>query len=280
MIIERFGLIYVLHCLVNDKEYVGQTIKLLVQRLAGHIGDARKGDRRPLYRAIRKYGLENFTVEVIWRGVESELNAAEKRFIRCRKTFIDDGWGYNLTTGGAQYRLSAYSRRKLARSARAQWADPVMRANHAVTNYTRQLMSDACKDRAVFGEYHSVTARARMSRKVKLAWKRPEVRDRYIASLKAKWSRDAEHKKACKAAKKRCTVEWRAAVSERWKRKWADPAYKAMMKVKLRAKWADPVVHEKRLKIAASDAVKMKISRSVKRAWKMRRKKLVATSHQ
>ena len=116
---ERTGYIYEIKCLVNDKGYVGQTIQGVLVRWAQHMHAAFVLKRRtPLYCAMRKYGLENFKVSILWVGVESQLNAAEKRFVRLRKTFIDTGWGYNLTTGGDHFKHSKATCRKLSRIAR------------------------------------------------------------------------------------------------------------------------------------------------------------------
>jgi len=223
---QRF--VYVLHNNVNGKEYVGQTIHKPERRWAGHIKAAfTECSQKPLYRAMRKYGLGMFSAWVLWIGPRSKLNAAERRFVRRRKTFIDTGWGYNLTTGGNQYRLSARSKRKLAAAARRQWADPVMRARHATTPATRRLMSLACVERTIRGAYFSKTSCKKISRKVKAAWERPEYRVRHAKSTAAKWAREEEHQKLSVACKKRCTVEWRAEVAERNKRNWADPVKRA-----------------------------------------------------
>ena len=138
---ERQGSIYVFHNLYNDKEYAGQTVRKPEIRWAEHIAAAFvKNDQRPFYRAMRKNWRASggksvgFSVEVIWVGPESMLNAAEKRTVRQRRTFIDTGWGYNLTTGGDHAKMSERTKKKLARLARAQWADLVIRAKHAASD--------------------------------------------------------------------------------------------------------------------------------------------------
>lgn len=129
---ERQGWVYVLHNLANDCEYVGQTVRGVDIRWAEHIKAAfRDNVQKPLYRAMRKskreYGKLNFTVGVVWTGIESRLNAAEIRTIRQRKTFIDTGWGYNLTTGGGQFKMSKRSIRKLRKALKLRYADPELR---------------------------------------------------------------------------------------------------------------------------------------------------------
>lgn len=111
---ERTGYVYELRCKINDKGYVGQTIRTPKQRWRDHVYVALSGrSKLPLHRAIRKYGIENFTVRVIWTGSESKLNAAERRLIRRMSTMSP--FGYNLTYGGEGLRATPALRRKLSR---------------------------------------------------------------------------------------------------------------------------------------------------------------------
>lgn len=55
----------------------------------------------PLYKAMRKYGIENFTVEEIEKiDDKEELNKREKYWINYYDTYIKNGKGYNCTLGG------------------------------------------------------------------------------------------------------------------------------------------------------------------------------------
>jgi group I intron endonuclease len=123
---ERVGYIYTLINLLNGKEYVGQTVRGTLNRLKQHVYEAfGKKTNTPLYRAMRRDGMANFKVAELWRGPESKLNAAEKRFIRQRKTFINLGFGYNLTTGGGQFKMSLATRKKISRLRKKFFKDPV-----------------------------------------------------------------------------------------------------------------------------------------------------------
>lgn len=94
----RVGRVYLITCLVNNKRYVGVTTQKILRRFAGHIYDIRRNDR-PLYRAMKKYGIENFRIELL----EEYTNITEK-FLLDREavnidnhnTFVDNGCGYNL----------------------------------------------------------------------------------------------------------------------------------------------------------------------------------------
>ena len=87
--------IYKIENKINGKVYIGQSIDILRRwrehRVAAHNNEA------PLYRAIRKYGLESFNFEVIEECCREELNDKEINYIIEYDSFYT---GYNLTTGG------------------------------------------------------------------------------------------------------------------------------------------------------------------------------------
>lgn len=59
-----YGIIYKITNLVNNKVYIGQTKQTLKRRYAHHLSSARHRDNY-LYRAMRKYKVENFKIEQI-----------------------------------------------------------------------------------------------------------------------------------------------------------------------------------------------------------------------
>jgi predicted GIY-YIG superfamily endonuclease len=81
----------------NGKIYIGKTQFSVQKRFAEHCSDAFKerNENRPLYAAMRKYGINNFSVET----VEETSNAEEreKYWIEYYGSFKN---GYNATTGG------------------------------------------------------------------------------------------------------------------------------------------------------------------------------------
>lgn len=94
--------IYKITNLINNKIYIGQS-KNIEKRWAKH----RTGPFNPnnncynnaLYRSIRKYGLDNFTFEVIEQCKEADLNKKEIYWINYYDSHNEDK-GYNLTDGG------------------------------------------------------------------------------------------------------------------------------------------------------------------------------------
>lgn len=82
---------------INNKVYIGQTSFSIEKRFSEHCKDAFKfkAEKRPLYSAMRKYGIENFHVELL---EETENpNEREKYWIQKFNTYHN---GYNATIGG------------------------------------------------------------------------------------------------------------------------------------------------------------------------------------
>lgn len=85
----------------SQKSYVGQTRYDLSSRWRDHVYDAndpKKDHCKLLNRAIRKYGKDNFVLEVLCECDDEELNEKEGHYIKLFNTIKPHG--YNLTYGG------------------------------------------------------------------------------------------------------------------------------------------------------------------------------------
>lgn len=98
---KGFGCIYRIINLINNKTYVRQThTRYTSVRWGGHRAAARNGDEKPLYRAMRKYGIKNFKYKVMLINIPIEqLDFYEKLWIKKLNTLVPNG--YNLTEGGS-----------------------------------------------------------------------------------------------------------------------------------------------------------------------------------
>lgn len=77
----KLGTIYLITNIINNKKYVGQTIKKPKERWKEHrvIGQSDKyHSRQPISRAIHKYGIENFTFQILEQCEEKQLDEREK----------------------------------------------------------------------------------------------------------------------------------------------------------------------------------------------------------
>lgn len=82
---------------VNQKIYVGKTEFSIEKRFKEHCNDAfrERNEKRPLYSAMRKYGIENFHIELI-----EETDKANERETYWIEKLGSFKWGYNATMGG------------------------------------------------------------------------------------------------------------------------------------------------------------------------------------
>lgn len=104
-------IIYLITNHENGKKYVGQHCYTKDARWKQHLNAALKlNDPKPLYAAIRKYGLENFSYRVLEElgpnATQELLDDREKHFIKEYDTYIANGKGYNLTLGGQGFMVT------------------------------------------------------------------------------------------------------------------------------------------------------------------------------
>jgi group I intron endonuclease len=99
----------------NKVVYIGQTVRPLSHRWTQHLRDS-SNQEYPLYRAMRKYGKENFEVFTI-ETVESleELNKREVELINQFNTLSPNG--YNLMLGKGPGNHSEESKEKIRQAA-------------------------------------------------------------------------------------------------------------------------------------------------------------------
>jgi hypothetical protein len=90
---------------INGKIYVGKTERSIEERFKEHCKDSkrREFEKRPLYRAMNKYGTEHFHIELL-----EETDKPEERevyWIEQKRSFKN---GYNATLGGEGTRYIDY----------------------------------------------------------------------------------------------------------------------------------------------------------------------------
>jgi GIY-YIG catalytic domain len=111
---QTLMLIYCITNRVNGKRYIGQTTRSLEWRWSQHRKHM-NSVHFPIYRALRKYGIENFTVEVLATGCSVEcLNYLEALLIAAYNTLVP--YGYNLDSGGKNNVMHPDSRARLSKA--------------------------------------------------------------------------------------------------------------------------------------------------------------------
>jgi len=114
-ILNKIYLIYKFTNKINGKSYVGFTCRGIELRKYEHIYLSTTDSEFKFHQAIRKYGIDNFKVEILEEGITSlpEVNCREIYHIKQFDTYKN---GYNMTIGGGyrcDYILSDASREKM-----------------------------------------------------------------------------------------------------------------------------------------------------------------------
>lgn len=165
-----FGVIYKITCLVNGKPYIGKTKQTLNRRIGQH-----KLANSVIGQAIRKYGWENFTVEVLEEcDTPEQLNEREQFWIAHFNSKTPNG--YNCTAGGDGLSCpSVETIEKMKASSKKRFAE------HPVTDETKAKQSATQTKR----------------------YENPEEREKDAVALKKYFNNPEAHEKASVAQKKR-----------------------------------------------------------------------------
>ena len=99
------GYIYKITNTINQKVYIGKTERTIEQRFKEHCEEAfrERGETRPLYRAMRKYGIEAFSIELLEETLNTDIR--EQYWIDFYQSYY---CGYNATLGGEGKTLYNY----------------------------------------------------------------------------------------------------------------------------------------------------------------------------
>ena len=102
-----YGLIYRIINKINGKLYVGQTVKTIEKRWDGHKRSSKTKDF-PIYYAMRKYGIENFYIELLDTAQDQEeLDLKEVYYSEFYDTMTPNV--YNLIVGNGGGHMSEES---------------------------------------------------------------------------------------------------------------------------------------------------------------------------
>ena len=91
--------IYLIENKLDGKKYVGQS-RDIAHRWSNHLSrynqTTDKEYNKVLYRAFRKYGIDNFAFSVLEECDENKLNEREVYWIKTLNTLTENGLGYNV----------------------------------------------------------------------------------------------------------------------------------------------------------------------------------------
>lgn len=106
---------------INGKVYIGQTIQCLKKRWNSHKYNFKTKQDIYLYKAMKKYGIENFTIEEIGGANNiTELNYQEWLLIYKYNSLAPNG--YNLREGGRiNWSYTNETLNKMSKSQKNRW---------------------------------------------------------------------------------------------------------------------------------------------------------------
>ena len=101
--------IYKITNILNNKIYIGKTHISVEQRFKEHRAESNQSRSfdRPLYRAFRKYGVNNFIIDVIEQVDDMDADIRERYWIEEMNSYVS---GYNATLGGDGKLLCDYDK--------------------------------------------------------------------------------------------------------------------------------------------------------------------------
>ena len=91
--------IYMITNDINDKVYIGKTEFSIEKRFREHCSDFSRPslEKRPLYNAMKKYGIEHFSIKELEECSSQDAPLREQYWIGYYHSYTD---GYNATLGG------------------------------------------------------------------------------------------------------------------------------------------------------------------------------------
>ena len=103
--------IYKIVNMIDGKLYIGKTTQTIEERFKEHLTEVTRykhcqssgkdfGYESRLYKAMNKYGIENFRIELVEQvSCDADINEREKYWIKFYNT-LDSNIGYNISPGG------------------------------------------------------------------------------------------------------------------------------------------------------------------------------------
>lgn len=118
---ERKVYIYKITNLINNKVYIGQSVQPKV-RWQKHKSDTKNKPIQIIHQAMRKYGIDNFSFEVIASCLDLDAaNEAETFIVMQENSLVPNG--YNVARGGS----NAPKTEEWKQKAHKYWKDPIWR---------------------------------------------------------------------------------------------------------------------------------------------------------
>jgi|SRR5208282_308540 len=192
----------------NGKVYIGKTTRTSDERWISLLYEINRGSHAPIHNAIRKYGAESFTTDILYEArTYEELSKMETFFIILHQSHLREN-GYNLTLGGdgaAPGELNPMWGKTHTDEVKATLR--ALRLGTTQTEATKRKIGEACsgEKNGFYGRKHSeqtLAVLAEKSRKQMLGTKRPPEFGQTISRALTGIVRSEETRKRISDAKK------------------------------------------------------------------------------
>ena len=128
---------------VNNRIYVGITSQTLKVRFDWHIRDCKKGVRKKLYSAMRKIGIENFSIVHIEEYFDESLSADKEEFYIELYDSYDNGYNASRKSSGIhQHTFETKIKMSAAAKGRKLSTRTKLRKSRAMKKYWKNLDPD------------------------------------------------------------------------------------------------------------------------------------------
>ncbi len=181
------GTIYVITNKINSKQYIGKTIQEPQRYWESHKARCNSGVKKYLYDSMRKYGIENFSFNIIeeieaetYKELNNKLNSLEILYIKTYKSKTPHG--YNLTDGGegtVGYVFTEEHRKNLSEAMKGK---PSPRKGVKLSKETRKKLSEARigrfkgEENYFYGKKHTEETKELIKKKNTEYQNRPEIK--------------------------------------------------------------------------------------------------------
>ena len=146
------GYIYKITNKIDNKIYVGQTIRDVEERWKAHL---HKGSKcRYLSAAIKKYGVDNFDFQLVCITFDNQLNDMEIKYIEKYNSLVPNG--YNLKMGGNSGTHHAETKQKISEALKKIYKNGLIHSKpllgKPLSEITKKKISESLKGRRLSQE--------------------------------------------------------------------------------------------------------------------------------
>jgi group I intron endonuclease len=243
-------LIYLARNKVNGKVYIGKWQQPDVnRRWSIHVWYAknRKVAKSHLHSAVRKYGEDAFTLEILQKNVKSseELCELEKKYILQYKSYLPE-IGYNMTMGGEDGARTEEMKKKVSKTLKAREFVPT------------KAWTEARRRTRGIPQPHRGRPLSEENKK-----KKSEAAKKYWATK----SKLARRERMAPAIESLGTEDWKKKLSQAQVENWKDPEYRKKTVEAQRKGWKKIAKDPRR-----RQEINQKFSKAQTRRWAARKK--------